>query len=1591
VNPLQVSERIAEDYRRYLISTFAPRSDRFRAPFVDALQGDSRLTRGPYLQAAPPFESGASVEELIKAGLLTERLRAVDGESFPLARPLYRHQEAAIRKAIETRRNLVVATGTGSGKTECFLIPALDGLLREADAGTLRNPGVRVLLLYPMNALANDQLRRLRAVLANCPDIRFGRYVGETRDGRREAEEDFRLRYPEEPRIANEILSRDEMQEAPPHILLTNYAMLEYLLLRPRDSALFDGATGRYWRAVALDEAHVYDGAEGTEIAYLLRRLRDRVVSSEPDRLQFFLTSATLGRGVADYPALATFAETLTAERFDWDPSDPRHQDIVGAEKKSLVRGTAAYDLPRSAYAALFAASGDLTDAREVAHVHAPVDVPGREIDDAPDVGYLLSLLLARDGRVVRLQEEIERQGSMPLRDGANIAFGDPSAVESLVSLISLAVQARRGPQDDPLIPARYHFFVRALEGAWVCLHPQHPAGAPALLLARHEACPACRAAGILARMFELGVCRKCGAEYLIGSRHAEHFDQAPPFAALTHLLIERDASAAEADDEDEQTSDAAPEATLDRRWLCLSCAVLLERASDPCDCPEDGPGPRLTVVVARRPKDADVLRRCAACAGRTNGEVVLRMVTGSDAPVSVVATTLYQDLPSATSGDAVMQVGEGRRLLVFSDSRQDAAFFAPYLERTYQRAVQRSVMATAALRGSEGEPLGTEDIIAAIRPVAEKCHLVDPDDTGATKLREIRTWVLHELLSTDRRQSLDGTGLLEIAVRFPRGYQAPPRLTELGLTNTEAIDLMRMLLDTLRLSGAITIPDGVDIRDQTFAPRNREFGVRRDGSAAGVLSWLPARGSNRRVELVRKVFERKGISASPVGILEEMWLHLSSDAWASTLSSHTDRQHGVLRQLAHERFEFIPVSEGHLPFRCDRCRQLSWRSVAGVCPTYGCPGRLVTVRTMQELVEEHYASLYRRLLPIGIRVQEHTAQWTASEGSRIQSDFMRARVNVLSCSTTFELGVDVGEVEAVLLRNMPPSPANYVQRAGRAGRRANAAALVVTFAQRRSHDLTFFQSPESMVNGVIDPPRIMLDNATIARRHVHSVAFAAFERSIAEHGSVGDFFVGKNGSSPADETFVAWLEEHPAAVGDALGRIVPAETAATLDLDGWGWVRALVEPNAEDTSLGWLGRAATEVRTDLLALDEAREKAATEQQYRFAEALKFQANTLLKQHLLGFLARRNVLPKYGFPVDVVPLDLSRSSEQEARRLELDRDLTLAISDYAPGAQVVAAKKLWTSLGLKTQPEREWPSKQWAVCKRCGAYREDLLTLPEHCRVCGSPEVDGRHTGTAITPVFGFVGGVGSERPAESRPSAKWSTESYFAEYRAEDPSEYEDVPALGREGVIVSRRVSRQGRIVVLNRGPNGRGFRLCHRCGYGLPAPATAPGQRAPREQGHVNIRKGGDAKCGGWLSAAHLAHEFLTDVVEVRTSIATGPDTARSVLYALLEGAAVLSIKRDEIDGTLHTYQSSGSKSFVLYDAVPGGAGHAQRISQQLPQVIDYALRRLESCECGPETACYKCLRAYTNQAWHEVLSRGAAIDLLRQLVPEGGWRG
>jgi ATP-dependent helicase YprA (DUF1998 family) len=230
LDALTVASDIDDTYRRYLKTLMPVDDPGIEAAFHHALRSSPSLLRGPFLEMTPPYAPGATIRELVGEGVLAKGMLSLDSAHLPVDRPLYRHQEQACRKAAQGR-NIVVASGTGSGKTESFLLPILSSLFAEHEAGTL-GPGVRAVLLYPLNALANDQMKRLRQLLAGTPQITFGRYTGETAEDLRRAQEEYAAVNPHEPLLANELICRQQMRADPPHLLLTNYAMLEYLLLR---------------------------------------------------------------------------------------------------------------------------------------------------------------------------------------------------------------------------------------------------------------------------------------------------------------------------------------------------------------------------------------------------------------------------------------------------------------------------------------------------------------------------------------------------------------------------------------------------------------------------------------------------------------------------------------------------------------------------------------------------------------------------------------------------------------------------------------------------------------------------------------------------------------------------------------------------------------------------------------------------------------------------------------------------------------------------------------------------------------------------------------------------------------------------------------------------------------------------------------------------------------------------------------------------------------------------------------------------------------------------------------------------------------
>lgn len=1647
IHPLITTERIRDAYLRYLQTIKPFQDDELRREFARAISEQDMLVKGPIIQVALPYSTEASLHELVNEGLLSPRFSKLCSAALPYERKLFNHQVRAIRKALEGR-NLVVSTGTGSGKTETFLIPILNHLLREEEAGTLQQAGVRALLLYPMNALANDQMKRLRQILKNYPGIKFGRYIGETADDPASAVKNFLNTYPDEPLLDNELKSRLEMHESPPHLLLTNYAMLEYLLLRPASSPLFDGETGKHWRFIVLDEAHIYDGANATEMAMLLRRVQDRVAGEFHERIQAIATSATLGAGRKDYAAVADFATKLFNKTFAWEENKEESEDVVGAVMRPIEslgsswgRGTPEmYAAMRKIVEENGASPAQTLQQLEIAGqkygIPAAVLADARKESNAADlvIQRWLYAALKGDGNIQTLLKAMLEQPDLLHRVAGKVFPSASDPDQALVDLVAVAVMARTGSEEMPLLPARYHVFARALEGAFICLNTEaHKNGEPRLFLNRQRFCPHCHS-----RVFELANCTRCGTAYLVGKEESggEITEDNPLFktrvnnnylmqdsalyisevAKQTSYFMFGDQESEEDEDQfvaEQEGIDATHQhEDLTDHWLCPICGQVQDQQSPrSCACSAE-----LVQIHRVELGLKKTLRRCICCSTRSSGGAIFRFLTGQDAPVSVIASTLYQQLPPAKDKKFAVFPGEGRKLLNFTDSRQNAAFFAPYLERSHMRSLRRRMILHTLQETyvTPGMRLRLHDLIQPLQNQAEKVGLFKESESDIERSKRMATWLMLDFAPIDRRISLEGLGLVRFDPDIPADWQVPEFLTAAPwrLNKQEAYRLIRHLLNTLRWQSAVSylLPDQNVQKSIEFAPRNRLFYVREQNAdpKKGVFAWLPAqRHSNARVDYLKRLLlrrvpdldEQKAASQS-VETLKILWDYITAkdSPWSKVIPGNMEGQLGYVNKISHNFWNVIPTTDRLDGWAiCNRCHNIYAEGVSDVCMTYACPGRLEPLSHHREEIETNlYREIYLTSAMVPLEAEEHTAQWNPAAGAEVQSKFINGEINVLSCSTTFELGVDVGDLQAVVMRNVPPTTANYIQRAGRAGRRTDSAAYVLTYAQRRSHDLSYYAEPEKMVAGRMKPPFTPLANEKILRRHLHSVVFAQFFRWVKERlgvdmKTVGDFFApaaGQDGRAMLRE----YLSGCPENLKRNLINTIPENMHPVFGIESWQWIEILTNPD----ETGILDLACLEVSDDLNYLNkqvddlwetvrQKRDSGLT----RRIDAFGMIINQIRSRELLGYLGSRNVLPKYGFPSDVVELRTNHlGSTPEALKIELARDLRIAVSEFAPGSQVVAAKKIWTSGGLRTHPKRSWPTVKYVICGKCKKFYQGL-EVPSNC-ICGELLKDIKQF---IVPEMGFIASLDVKQPGEEPPQRTYASQTFFGDYFEEKVKQFNEEEEYQPEfsfRLPTSVRYSKYGWMALVNDG-NGGGFRICPTCGWaevvGFTQGQGGFGQKGRRLPSHKHPVTGAD--CMGSFIIRHLGHRYLTDVLELRISgeqdLLGNMDAMYSLMYALLEGASeALGIRRSDIDGTLFFRKYGNPPSIILHDTTPGGSGHVEQIKGKLKETAEAALAKVDSCKCGEDTSCYNCLRNYSNQHFHDKLQRGYAIKLLKSLL-------
>ena len=669
--------------------------------------------------------------------------------------------------------------------------------------------------------------------------------------------------------------------------------------------------------------------------------------------------------------------------------------------------------------------------------------------------------------------------------------------------------------------------------------------------------------------------------------------------------------------------------------------------------------------------------------------------------------------------------------------------------------------------------------------------------------------------------------------------------------------------------------------------------------------------------------------------------------------------------------------------YRCKKCGKITPYNVKGFCSSVKCDGKLEPYDPLNHVDENHYAKLYMSEQMHPLYIKEHTAQLAKDQQTRYQEAFVNKQINALSCSTTFEMGVDVGSLETVYLRDVPPSPSNYVQRAGRAGRGRGSAAFVMTYAKLSSHDFTYYDAPERMISGRISAPVFEVENEKILYRHIFAVAISAFfENNNDEYdGDNQTVFLNEGGY----ERFQEYIATHPERLKYLLEASIPQNMHHRLGIDNWSWINYFC-----DKKDGVLELAVNDFRGTIEELQKglmsARKEKDDEEAGKWSRALRnyrcAKDDNAGRKSLISFLVRNNALPKYGFPVDTVELLPNANNVGRDKDLQLARDLQVAIADYAPGAQVVADGKLYTSRYIRKAPGKNanlsWEIGSYCRCPSCDQpnFTKEPLKKNRECVSCQKPIPALRWRAT-LEPRLGFCADVSRQGEAVPmhRPEHDYKTEDNYIGDPQRNLLMEQDFYVNGGHVKIAS--TSNDSLVVVgMTR------FQVCPACGY-------ADAGKIPVEhktmRGYLCSNKEGSGK------EYTLSHDFKTDVARITFEDERACDlaTMRSVLFALLEGLSrEMGIERTDIKGCLFRTYEDGLLlySVILYDAVAGGAGHVRRLVTEdgvaFQRVIKRAYSVVSECDCG--SSCYKCLRNYYNQKIHDELDRNIAAAFLNEWI-------
>ncbi|MDP7724188.1 DEAD/DEAH box helicase [Mycobacterium sp. TY814] len=1583
-----VLDEVLDDYESFVKGFLDIKDEQIRTKVEQEIDG-GLLWPEPWLALNPAFESGGTVGDLVEKDVLHAEavhiFRArTDQDQTGREIAFHRHQTDAFEIA-NRRESYVLTTGTGSGKSMSYIVPIVDRVLRDGSGN-----GVRAIIVYPMNALANSQRNELEKFLGSTKQkVTFARYTGQ--ENREE---------------------RERTLASPPDILLTNYVMLELMLTRPNErKRLINSAEALSF--LVLDELHTYRGRQGADVAMLVRRLRGAVTSKA---VQCIGTSATLagpGTKAEQRQQVAELATRIFGVKI---PA----QNIVG---ETLRRATIGEVDP-------IALKERLTN-------KTPAEWENLKKDQlAVWTEQHFGLHTDDEGNLARRPPSKLSDAAKKLHDETGV---DESTCRAKLQELLLAGSRARDMQGRALFAFKLHQFIGKGDTVYTTLEPP----ATRFLTTQYQRSAPNRASG--QPLFPLAFCRECGQEYLVVNleRGGENFSPRIPNSDLVEHP-EADGLLLLADTPWPDPHDPALLELVPEDWVVASgSGEVLDKARIPKlprslhvdeygTITDDG----IPVAFFER------LEFCPSCKTSyesTRQSQFSRVASlGTEGRASAV-TVLSQSVVRALRAGSGLD-DEARKFLAFSDNRQDASLQAGHFNDFVLVGMIRSALYRAASdyqKQNPGEPLTDEnlgpEVVKALSGESLKFFARDEETADehiprkkiARALRDVVTYRLWADLKRGWRitmPNLEQTGQLrlaydgvdELAGNDEKWADSGEPLASASAKTRQ--EVMNVLLDELRRNLCI---------DTEFLTDEKFDAVRRASREWLKDPWAISDDAGTQSGLAYPGGRPKGVGGLGADLYVSglgaygRWLRRPNRFPAFQHALKTADAQVIIATLMHVMagagiLVRVPIPKRSTGYQL-RADLIAWHPGTG---EHRAPDPIRSNVT-QGRVNPYFRALYAETAKalVGLEAREHTAQVEPSKRQKREEEFSEARLPVLYCSPTMELGVDIKSLNVVGMRNVPPTPANYAQRSGRAGRSGQPAIALTYCATGNAHDAYYFRRSQDMVAGAVAPPRLELGNQDLVRAHAHSIWLVKCGLDLK--ASMVDLLEIDQPGQPLRPEVLTTIESssNRAAAIAAITAVLMA-TKEVTSAPWWTdtWIADTVEQaptrfnHATDRWRGLYNEAQNELDSanQILKTIGASESSKQRARGRISEAraaldlLKGQVDDVLQGdfYTYRYFASEGFLPGYSFPR--LPISAFIPAERRTRSGGegdfIQRPRFMAISEFGPGAFIYHEGARYEVNRVSLPARDDGTGINITEIKRCGScgYLHES-TEPDLCQHCNAPF------------------------PPESTMANLMRLLSVKTRRRDRISADEEERQRAGHEIVTTIRFVPhgvRAGQLTsTITDGQVGLGTMtygdtaLIRRMNVGLRR------RKNKDVRGYVL-----DTVEGRWGKEEDLAKNVHGEAPRYQRVIPHVEDHRNALLLQLDPSipadqrmAAMYALKR----GIEAVYQLEGSELAVealpsntgdhawsrllFFEAAEGGAGVLRRLATEDGQLRVVARKALEilhfDADSGEDLkraphaiedcaqACYDCLLSYGNQWDHQHLDRHSVKDLLRRLAAAG----